>query len=129
MTFSYVTVFVFFFKQKTAYEMLRSLVGSEMCIRDRAYESASTLYWRTRNGMLPTGGTLDPTDLFHGRRVAPHSLYACVLAWCTASLHMERVLAIIWAPFCSEASAMSVVCFLSTGGRSCSLPAICAQHA
>ena len=27
----------FFFKQKTAYEMLRSLVGSEMCIRDRAY--------------------------------------------------------------------------------------------
>eukprot|EP00658_Telonema_sp_P-2_P079509 TRINITY_DN7700_c0_g1_i1.p1 TRINITY_DN7700_c0_g1~~TRINITY_DN7700_c0_g1_i1.p1 ORF type:complete len:176 (+),score=47.53 TRINITY_DN7700_c0_g1_i1:75-602(+) len=25
----------FFFKQKTAYEMLRSLVGSEMCIRDR----------------------------------------------------------------------------------------------
>ena len=27
----------FFFDQKTAYEMLRSLVGSEMCIRDRAY--------------------------------------------------------------------------------------------
>eukprot|EP00658_Telonema_sp_P-2_P026262 TRINITY_DN20597_c0_g1_i1.p1 TRINITY_DN20597_c0_g1~~TRINITY_DN20597_c0_g1_i1.p1 ORF type:complete len:173 (-),score=48.75 TRINITY_DN20597_c0_g1_i1:54-572(-) len=25
---------IFFFKQKTAYEMLRSLVGSEMCIRD-----------------------------------------------------------------------------------------------
>ena len=24
----------FFFKQKTAYEMQRSLVGSEMCIRD-----------------------------------------------------------------------------------------------
>ena len=24
----------FLFKQKTAYEMLRSLVGSEMCIRD-----------------------------------------------------------------------------------------------
>ena len=30
------SVFFFFFKQKTAYEMLRSLVGSEMCIRDRA---------------------------------------------------------------------------------------------
>ena len=28
----------FFFKQKTAYEMLRSLVGSEMCIRDSAYD-------------------------------------------------------------------------------------------
>eukprot|EP00831_Metopus_contortus_P026132 TRINITY_DN22314_c0_g1_i1.p3 TRINITY_DN22314_c0_g1~~TRINITY_DN22314_c0_g1_i1.p3 ORF type:complete len:101 (-),score=33.55 TRINITY_DN22314_c0_g1_i1:291-593(-) len=25
----------FFFKQKTAYEMQRGLVGSEMCIRDR----------------------------------------------------------------------------------------------
>eukprot|EP00658_Telonema_sp_P-2_P015183 TRINITY_DN1582_c0_g1_i1.p1 TRINITY_DN1582_c0_g1~~TRINITY_DN1582_c0_g1_i1.p1 ORF type:complete len:271 (-),score=50.53 TRINITY_DN1582_c0_g1_i1:284-1096(-) len=31
----YVFFFFFFFKQKTAYEMLRSLVGSEMCIRDR----------------------------------------------------------------------------------------------
>eukprot|EP00658_Telonema_sp_P-2_P048755 TRINITY_DN37079_c0_g1_i3.p2 TRINITY_DN37079_c0_g1~~TRINITY_DN37079_c0_g1_i3.p2 ORF type:complete len:154 (+),score=42.62 TRINITY_DN37079_c0_g1_i3:57-518(+) len=29
----------FFFKQKTAYEMLRSLVGSEMCIRDRIVDS------------------------------------------------------------------------------------------
>ena len=29
-----VVVYFFFFKQKTAYEMLRSLVGSEMCIRD-----------------------------------------------------------------------------------------------
>eukprot|EP00831_Metopus_contortus_P009510 TRINITY_DN13661_c0_g2_i1.p2 TRINITY_DN13661_c0_g2~~TRINITY_DN13661_c0_g2_i1.p2 ORF type:complete len:152 (-),score=29.32 TRINITY_DN13661_c0_g2_i1:5-460(-) len=27
----------FFFKQKTAYEMQRGLVGSEMCIRDRIY--------------------------------------------------------------------------------------------
>ena len=27
----------FFFKQKTAYEMQRSLVGSEMCIRDRLH--------------------------------------------------------------------------------------------
>ena len=29
--------YVFFFKQKTAYELLRSLVGSEMCIRDSPY--------------------------------------------------------------------------------------------
>eukprot|EP00826_Nyctotherus_ovalis_P026091 TRINITY_DN20362_c0_g1_i1.p2 TRINITY_DN20362_c0_g1~~TRINITY_DN20362_c0_g1_i1.p2 ORF type:complete len:113 (+),score=21.60 TRINITY_DN20362_c0_g1_i1:15-353(+) len=29
---------VFFFKQKTAYEIMPSLVGSEMCIRDR-YQS------------------------------------------------------------------------------------------
>ena len=27
--------FFFFFKHKTAYEMLSSLVGSEMCLRDR----------------------------------------------------------------------------------------------
>eukprot|EP00658_Telonema_sp_P-2_P012723 TRINITY_DN14840_c0_g3_i3.p1 TRINITY_DN14840_c0_g3~~TRINITY_DN14840_c0_g3_i3.p1 ORF type:complete len:124 (+),score=54.75 TRINITY_DN14840_c0_g3_i3:79-450(+) len=32
--------FFFFFKQKTAYEMLRSLVGSEMCIRDRYWTMA-----------------------------------------------------------------------------------------
>ena len=30
----YFVFFFFCFKQKTAYEMLRSLVGSEMCIRD-----------------------------------------------------------------------------------------------
>ena len=29
-------VFVFFFKQKTAYEIQYGLVGSEMCIRDRS---------------------------------------------------------------------------------------------
>ena len=29
-------VFFFFFKQKTAYEISACLVGSEMCIRDRA---------------------------------------------------------------------------------------------
>ena len=32
--FGDLVLFFFFFKQKTAYEMLRSLVGSEMCIRD-----------------------------------------------------------------------------------------------
>ena len=39
--------FIFFFKQKTAYEMLRSLVGSEMCIRDRCSLQPPTLN-RTR---------------------------------------------------------------------------------
>ena len=34
---------IFFFKQKTAYEMLRSLVGSEMCIRDRCITFEETL--------------------------------------------------------------------------------------
>ena len=32
---------VFFFKQKTAYDVLRSLVGSEMCIRDRSNTSSA----------------------------------------------------------------------------------------
>eukprot|EP00658_Telonema_sp_P-2_P082063 TRINITY_DN8586_c0_g1_i1.p1 TRINITY_DN8586_c0_g1~~TRINITY_DN8586_c0_g1_i1.p1 ORF type:complete len:123 (-),score=36.91 TRINITY_DN8586_c0_g1_i1:349-717(-) len=36
--------FFFFFKQKTAYEMLRSLVGSEMCIRDSLNTSTLALY-------------------------------------------------------------------------------------
>src|SRR5678810_1047055 len=30
-------MFVFFFKQKTAYEISACLVGSEMCIRDRSW--------------------------------------------------------------------------------------------
>eukprot|EP00825_Cyclidium_porcatum_P001817 TRINITY_DN10843_c0_g1_i2.p2 TRINITY_DN10843_c0_g1~~TRINITY_DN10843_c0_g1_i2.p2 ORF type:complete len:155 (+),score=28.13 TRINITY_DN10843_c0_g1_i2:3-467(+) len=30
-------IFFFFFKQKTAYEIMPSLVGSEMCIRDSLY--------------------------------------------------------------------------------------------
>eukprot|EP00658_Telonema_sp_P-2_P019378 TRINITY_DN17647_c0_g1_i1.p1 TRINITY_DN17647_c0_g1~~TRINITY_DN17647_c0_g1_i1.p1 ORF type:complete len:386 (-),score=117.33 TRINITY_DN17647_c0_g1_i1:22-1179(-) len=37
MSVSIHSIFFFFFKQKTAYEMLRSLVGSEMCIRDRPH--------------------------------------------------------------------------------------------
>src|SRR5450756_2732299 len=32
--------FFFFFKQKTAYEIMPSLVGSEMCIRDRVQTAA-----------------------------------------------------------------------------------------
>eukprot|EP00658_Telonema_sp_P-2_P028198 TRINITY_DN21653_c0_g1_i2.p1 TRINITY_DN21653_c0_g1~~TRINITY_DN21653_c0_g1_i2.p1 ORF type:complete len:246 (+),score=27.88 TRINITY_DN21653_c0_g1_i2:78-815(+) len=40
--------FFFFFKQKTAYEMLRSLVGSEMCIRD-----SSTCEDEKVNGAYP----------------------------------------------------------------------------
>eukprot|EP00658_Telonema_sp_P-2_P019294 TRINITY_DN17600_c0_g1_i2.p1 TRINITY_DN17600_c0_g1~~TRINITY_DN17600_c0_g1_i2.p1 ORF type:complete len:152 (-),score=46.86 TRINITY_DN17600_c0_g1_i2:18-473(-) len=46
--------FFFFFKQKTAYEMLRSLVGSEMCIRDRYISSSSSFHsfvvaaWETK---------------------------------------------------------------------------------
>eukprot|EP00658_Telonema_sp_P-2_P082679 TRINITY_DN8786_c0_g1_i3.p1 TRINITY_DN8786_c0_g1~~TRINITY_DN8786_c0_g1_i3.p1 ORF type:complete len:114 (-),score=10.21 TRINITY_DN8786_c0_g1_i3:158-499(-) len=46
--------FFFFFKQKTAYEMLRSLVGSEMCIRDRSTgrHSIVVYLWRVSIGPL-----------------------------------------------------------------------------
>ena len=37
------TVF-FFFKQKTAYALLRGLVGSEMCIRDRSGPAVEQLF-------------------------------------------------------------------------------------
>ena len=47
----YVYILFFFFKQKTAYEMLRSLVGSEMCIRDRITEDRRLT---TGNRALPT---------------------------------------------------------------------------
>ncbi len=33
-----VVVFFFFFKQETAYEIRLSLVGSEMCIKDRSVQ-------------------------------------------------------------------------------------------
>ena len=36
---------VFFFKQKTAYEIMPSLVGSEMCIRDRFQSPKNILPW------------------------------------------------------------------------------------
>eukprot|EP00658_Telonema_sp_P-2_P077819 TRINITY_DN7133_c0_g1_i1.p1 TRINITY_DN7133_c0_g1~~TRINITY_DN7133_c0_g1_i1.p1 ORF type:complete len:347 (+),score=94.32 TRINITY_DN7133_c0_g1_i1:20-1060(+) len=43
--------FFFFFKQKTAYEMLRSLVGSEMCIRDR-FSMCPTTFNLIKNNRL-----------------------------------------------------------------------------
>eukprot|EP00658_Telonema_sp_P-2_P012432 TRINITY_DN14732_c0_g1_i1.p1 TRINITY_DN14732_c0_g1~~TRINITY_DN14732_c0_g1_i1.p1 ORF type:complete len:128 (-),score=38.41 TRINITY_DN14732_c0_g1_i1:391-774(-) len=48
--------FFFFFKQKTAYEMLRSLVGSEMCIRDRLNHMLTHAKRR-----LPQGERLRPS--------------------------------------------------------------------
>ena len=41
-----VVVLVFFFKQKTAYDLLRSLVGAEMCIRDRPNAAAGRVETR-----------------------------------------------------------------------------------
>eukprot|EP00825_Cyclidium_porcatum_P049858 TRINITY_DN8708_c0_g1_i2.p1 TRINITY_DN8708_c0_g1~~TRINITY_DN8708_c0_g1_i2.p1 ORF type:complete len:143 (+),score=17.80 TRINITY_DN8708_c0_g1_i2:3-431(+) len=61
----YLFFFFFFFKQKTAYEIMPSLVGSEMCIRDR-YMGGVT-QWAKKYGvnMLPSPlpPTEDPTKL------------------------------------------------------------------
>ena len=45
---SFFAYFFFFFKQKTAYEILSGLVGSEMCIRDRLSDRlgfAPFMFW------------------------------------------------------------------------------------
>src|SRR5660398_288257 len=47
--FCFLLFFFFFFKQKTAYEIRLSLVGSEMCIRDRAWIVRSPRFWRSRS--------------------------------------------------------------------------------
>ncbi len=44
MKTDYVYMSFFFFKQKTAYEILYGLVGSEMCIRDSPRPAAPNLY-------------------------------------------------------------------------------------
>ncbi len=50
-------VVFFFFKQKTAYEMLRSLVGSEMCIRDRTTRVSNLVAWQlTDSACRPVKG-------------------------------------------------------------------------
>src|SRR5450756_3168182 len=63
----------FFFKQKTAYEIMPSLVGSEMCIRDSASSGRrATSFWDRSRGLLgrkglePGGGLLiDPCSGIH----------------------------------------------------------------
>ena len=51
----------FFFKQKTAYEVLRSLVGSEMCIRDRA-DGVEEDFFVAGLGEIAGGAGLDAAD-------------------------------------------------------------------
>eukprot|EP00658_Telonema_sp_P-2_P032822 TRINITY_DN24211_c0_g1_i4.p1 TRINITY_DN24211_c0_g1~~TRINITY_DN24211_c0_g1_i4.p1 ORF type:complete len:476 (-),score=145.85 TRINITY_DN24211_c0_g1_i4:235-1662(-) len=56
----------FFFKQKTAYEMLRSLVGSEMCIRDRSYsdEFDEKLFAQDFSSSSEEESDCEPQELF-----------------------------------------------------------------
>eukprot|EP00831_Metopus_contortus_P038801 TRINITY_DN30450_c0_g1_i3.p3 TRINITY_DN30450_c0_g1~~TRINITY_DN30450_c0_g1_i3.p3 ORF type:complete len:111 (-),score=43.08 TRINITY_DN30450_c0_g1_i3:8-340(-) len=52
----------FFFKQKTAYEMQRGLVGSEMCIRDRVVPAHILNKIIGRNGERISGCLLYTSD-------------------------------------------------------------------
>ncbi len=74
----------FFFKQKTAYEMLRSLVGSEICIRDRA-------------GSVEAGGKLRPrvqirtiAELFKGNRPDLPPVHDIISAAAAARRSVQR---------------------------------------
>ena len=63
-----VIIFFFFFKQKTAYEMLRSLVGSEMCIRDRLKIGtiADLIEYRSANESLVERVAVREIETTHG---------------------------------------------------------------
>eukprot|EP00658_Telonema_sp_P-2_P070628 TRINITY_DN60070_c0_g1_i1.p2 TRINITY_DN60070_c0_g1~~TRINITY_DN60070_c0_g1_i1.p2 ORF type:complete len:105 (-),score=17.39 TRINITY_DN60070_c0_g1_i1:720-1034(-) len=68
-------MFFFFFKQKTAYEMLRSLVGSEMCIRDRFMASMQDMGRITPMRFDRARGYWAPVPRIGGREiVVPHRL-------------------------------------------------------
>eukprot|EP00658_Telonema_sp_P-2_P042490 TRINITY_DN3050_c0_g1_i10.p2 TRINITY_DN3050_c0_g1~~TRINITY_DN3050_c0_g1_i10.p2 ORF type:complete len:107 (-),score=26.60 TRINITY_DN3050_c0_g1_i10:392-712(-) len=81
--------FFFFFKQKTAYEMLRSLVGSEMCIRDR---SKGVLLFRRKDQTERAGNnyqlivgqdrTFGSKIMLHGRLLSMVDKHEGTHAWC-----------------------------------------------
>eukprot|EP00658_Telonema_sp_P-2_P079232 TRINITY_DN7600_c0_g1_i2.p1 TRINITY_DN7600_c0_g1~~TRINITY_DN7600_c0_g1_i2.p1 ORF type:complete len:122 (+),score=16.43 TRINITY_DN7600_c0_g1_i2:30-395(+) len=68
---AYRLIFFFFFKQKTAYEMLRSLVGSEMCIRDSCLSEVATNL-STYIRMIPSATVVAVSPLASTSR--PHHL-------------------------------------------------------
>ena len=62
---AYPFISCFFFKQKTAYEMLRSLVGSEMCIRDRRGDDVDAVAEALERKLLPLQALLDGDARVH----------------------------------------------------------------
>eukprot|EP00658_Telonema_sp_P-2_P024027 TRINITY_DN1963_c0_g1_i1.p1 TRINITY_DN1963_c0_g1~~TRINITY_DN1963_c0_g1_i1.p1 ORF type:complete len:133 (-),score=16.19 TRINITY_DN1963_c0_g1_i1:121-519(-) len=85
-------MFFFFFKQKTAYEMLRSLVGSEMCIRDRSTQSTGDreaqrhgAAWLTSVPPLRLPALASTTD--HGLGIH-HRVWMVAVWWGARLLHV-----------------------------------------
>src|SRR5665809_35942 len=78
MDFVLVFLFFFFFKQKTAYEIRLSLVGSEMCIRDSWWKE-HTLYDHKdiREGMSP----LFRAVWFHDGGAQAYAIYRVKSDW------------------------------------------------
>eukprot|EP00831_Metopus_contortus_P010398 TRINITY_DN14050_c0_g1_i5.p2 TRINITY_DN14050_c0_g1~~TRINITY_DN14050_c0_g1_i5.p2 ORF type:complete len:119 (-),score=24.17 TRINITY_DN14050_c0_g1_i5:192-548(-) len=69
----------FFFKQKTAYEMQRGLVGSEMCIRDR--------YEIVHLDLLLNRGTLP--HMWSHQKEAYHILHVAIQASLLVALNLR----------------------------------------
>eukprot|EP00831_Metopus_contortus_P018105 TRINITY_DN17707_c0_g1_i2.p1 TRINITY_DN17707_c0_g1~~TRINITY_DN17707_c0_g1_i2.p1 ORF type:complete len:307 (+),score=33.88 TRINITY_DN17707_c0_g1_i2:25-921(+) len=78
--------FFFFFKQKTAYEMQRGLVGSEMCIRDR--------YQRRVHGMIKKIiGQYIRIHLLGIQLISRQNMqyiFSLLFFLCALQLHLER---------------------------------------
>eukprot|EP00658_Telonema_sp_P-2_P045386 TRINITY_DN3333_c0_g1_i2.p1 TRINITY_DN3333_c0_g1~~TRINITY_DN3333_c0_g1_i2.p1 ORF type:complete len:199 (-),score=72.13 TRINITY_DN3333_c0_g1_i2:213-809(-) len=84
LEFSFQCFFFFFFKQKTAYEMLRSLVGSEMCIRD----SFSTEVFVNLNRLEPERCGLKASEVERDRKEIEVQLYGAMVQILLAILEM-----------------------------------------
>ena len=67
--------FFFFFKQKTAYEIMPSLVGSEMCIRDSLYTNGF------QNALTEYGDYADPQVLLHSQKDIAQTPFVARSLW------------------------------------------------
>src|SRR5660398_325082 len=68
----------FFFKQKTAYEIRLSLVGSEMCIRDRTRVVSAQVRRLSQNASNAAGALSSAGSRVHGTR-ASSATSGCLL--------------------------------------------------